>query len=84
MLIMSILLFIIWTILALFGERCPDDILPVTSLNLDDYKGTWYEMYRVEGAVGQIGECGTVFYTYEQGSHQIDVRNVQLLDTFPN
>lgn len=63
---------------ALFGEGCPGDILPMKTLDIKRYQGKWHEMYRVEGAKGQTGECGTVFYsdgTEKYGAGIVAVRN---------
>jgi len=69
--------------LNLLGKSCPKGINPMKSLDAERYKGTWHEMYRVQGAVGQTGECGTVFYG-DGPDDSISVRNVQLIGEKPN
>ena len=81
--ICALITVIIWGILILNAEPCPDHIRPMPTFDVQKYKGTWYELYRVKATnYGQSGNCTVAKY----GNHPdgISVWNMEWFGQKPD
>mmetsp|Transcript_1165 Transcript_1165/g.2134 ORF Transcript_1165/g.2134 Transcript_1165/m.2134 type:complete len:198 (-) Transcript_1165:48-641(-) len=67
----------------MFRSPCPKDILPMSALDTELYKGTWREMYRVKGNSMETGKCVSAIYG-DRDDGAISVWNMQWFGDKPN
>ena len=63
---------------------CPTHIKPVEQLDVQRYKGVWYEMYRRKSDKGEKGECTRALYGDHPDGKSISVWNMEWYGEKPN